>query len=135
MNNDNNKPYPKLDHQVVHVNLAQARTLRKNESNVIDMRLLNPELPFDNPDGGVWNQGWDLQAVDVSEQHHPLTVLVVPHSHNDPGWIKTFDAYFQQQTKQIITTVVTALQQIVAANSFRPKSRTLPGGGKNNPKT
>ena len=72
------------------------------------MRQLSSELAFDNPDGGAWKQGWDVQPRPVSEEE-PLTVLIVPHSHCDPGWIKTFDEYFQSQTKSIITTVINAL--------------------------
>lgn len=75
-----------------------------DETNVIDMRNLTATLPFDDPDGGVWKQGWD-----VKPQDGPLTVFVVPHSHCDPGWVKTFSEYFQSQTKQILTTVITAL--------------------------
>jgi hypothetical protein len=89
-------------HQQQH---AGPKTIARDESNVIDMRVLNYELPFTDPDGGVWKQGWDLQPTTVS----PLTVYVVPHSHCDPGWIKTFDEYFQQQTREIITTVIQAL--------------------------
>ncbi len=84
------------------------QTIRKDETNVIDMRELNYQLPFSNEDGGVWKQGWDVQPVLVDAEH-PLTVYVIPHSHCDPGWLKTFDQYFQSQTKSIITTVVDAL--------------------------
>ncbi|GKZ00264.1 alpha-mannosidase 2 [Mayamaea pseudoterrestris] len=79
-----------------------------SSSELIDMRKLNAELAFDNIDGGVWKQGWDIQ-LDESSNIKPLQIFVVPHSHNDPGWIKTFDEYFQTQTKQIIDTVVDAL--------------------------
>lgn len=77
---------------------------------LIDMRELSATLPFENPDGGAWKQGWDVQPVTVS-QEHPVKIFVVPHSHCDPGWIKTFDEYFQSQTKQILTTVVQALSR------------------------
>jgi alpha-mannosidase II len=83
--------------------------LIKLESQSIDMRQLNRYLPFANPDGGAWKQGWDVQPKPYSKDA-PLNVFVLPHSHCDPGWIKTFDEYFQQQTKHILTTVVTALQ-------------------------
>jgi hypothetical protein len=80
-------------------------------SEMIDMRELVRTLPFANPDGGAWKQGWDVQPVDPVDATHPLTIFVVPHSHCDPGWIKTFDEYFQSQTKHILTSVVQALSK------------------------
>ena len=42
-------------------------------------------LPFDNPDGGAWAQGFDITYSMESFEEHPLQVIIVPHSHNDPG--------------------------------------------------
>jgi hypothetical protein len=83
---------------------AKQHTNTTTIDSMIDMRDLNARLRFDNPDGGVWKQGWN-----VAPRGGDLSVIVVPHSHCDPGWIKTFDAYFQNQVKQILTTVVEAL--------------------------
>ena len=80
------------------------------EKELIDMRELNFKLPFDNIDGGAWKQGWDVQPAKV-DKDHPLTIYVVPHSHCDPGWIKTFDEYFQSQTKYILSTVISSLHR------------------------
>eukprot|EP01112_Ceratiomyxa_fruticulosa_P009601 TRINITY_DN2513_c0_g1_i1.p1 TRINITY_DN2513_c0_g1~~TRINITY_DN2513_c0_g1_i1.p1 ORF type:complete len:1175 (-),score=244.78 TRINITY_DN2513_c0_g1_i1:43-3567(-) len=43
------------------------------------------------------------------EEGEELNVYIVPHSHNDPGWWETFEGYYQQWTKGIITSVVNAL--------------------------
>ena len=80
----------------------------KNSPELIDMRLLDAHLPFENPDGGAWKQGWDLEPRSL-DPLKPLKIFVVPHSHCDPGWIKTFDDYFQSQTKGILTNVYEAL--------------------------
>lgn len=40
----------------------------------------------------------------------PLKVILIPHSHNDPGWHKTVDGYFEEQTKQTLTFMLDKLQ-------------------------
>lgn len=103
-----------LRHSKKHQPQAQSNEgvigIRKLNQHVIDMRKLNQNLPFDNPNGGVWTQGWNVEPVQVDKEH-PLKIFVVPHSHCDPGWIKTFDDYFQSQTKHILTTIMTSLSK------------------------
>ncbi|VDD92214.1 unnamed protein product, partial [Enterobius vermicularis] len=77
-----------------------------------DRNMLNVYelLPFDDPDGGVWKQGWPV-TYDTGEvpKQKKLEVVVTPHSHTDPGWIKTFEAYYHDQTKNILDAMLTYL--------------------------
>lgn len=60
------------------------------------------------------NRGWhprDLEPTDADEpmKRQPLQVILMPHTHVDPGWIKTVDGYYRDQTRHILTSVVNSL--------------------------
>ncbi|UJR31177.1 hypothetical protein I4U23_018684 [Adineta vaga] len=77
-----------------------------------EIRQLYDKLPFDDVDGGVWKQGFNIHySPSQWTSSKKLKVILMPHSHCDPGWIHTFEGYFTQATKYIIDTIITILDK------------------------
>lgn len=81
-------------------------------------QLIGKEIKYEDVDGGAWKQGWEIKVEDFEKSHPtvpnnvPLQVYVVPHSHNDPGWIYTFEGYYDSKTRHILDAVTSQLSQV-----------------------
>ncbi|KAI1290182.1 Alpha-mannosidase 2 [Halotydeus destructor] len=72
----------------------------------VDVSRIYEEISFDNTDGGTWKQGWNIELNSSRLKANKLRVFVVPHSHNDPGWLKTLEQYFKDQTVHILDNLI-----------------------------
>ena len=63
----------------------------------------------------IWNIAYEGREWD----EEPLRVFVVPHSHIDPGWLKTVGEYYEEDVKGILETVVTTLSKVRAQEGVR----------------
>ena len=83
------------------------RPVATPSSSTVRTDELYAAIDYTMPDNkGPWKQGWDYE---YDNRFKHLTIHVVPHSHNDPGWLKTYHDYYSTQTKHILDTVVATL--------------------------
>lgn len=62
------------------------------------MSELLDQLPFDDTDGGAWQQGFEIEYnVRQWTANAKLEIVIVPHSHNDACCIKLLSFKFLLQ--------------------------------------
>ncbi|GJP76352.1 hypothetical protein CLOP_g6810 [Closterium sp. NIES-67] len=67
--------------------------------------LLGGSVPFYS------SAGWKLGYKGHEWDEEPLRVFVVPHSHNDPGWLLTVEQYYNKSSQHILHTILRSLSQ------------------------
>ena len=72
------------------------------------------DLPSVELSNGLRVRSYNLNDVgykssNSQSQIDPITVYLVPHTHLDPGWIKTIDEYYEQKVKYILINVIDQL--------------------------
>ncbi|PUZ61565.1 hypothetical protein GQ55_4G286400 [Panicum hallii var. hallii] len=77
----------------------------------ITTRDLYDRIQFLDADGGAWKQGWEVKYRGDEWDGEKLKVFVAPHSHNDPGWIRTVEEYYERQSRHILDTIVESLSK------------------------
>jgi len=81
-------------------------------AELVNMNDLYVSMSYDDVDGGVWRQGWDVKYESSSwSTQRPLNVFIMLHSHTDPGWLKTFEQYYTEQTRGILTSTMNSCLQ------------------------
>lgn len=79
----------------------------------ITTRDLYDRIDFSDVDGGAWKQGWEVKYRGDEWDAEKLKVFVAPHSHNDPGWIRTVEEYYERQSRHILDTIVESLSKVL----------------------
>lgn len=59
----------------------------------------------------LFGQQLDQAPVDLDKRTERLEVVFVPHSHSDPGWLKTLNEYFDDQTRPTLNFMVEKLMK------------------------
>mmetsp|Transcript_33004 Transcript_33004/g.50542 ORF Transcript_33004/g.50542 Transcript_33004/m.50542 type:complete len:166 (+) Transcript_33004:247-744(+) len=51
---------------------------------------------------------YDLKKM-IKDPEEPLTIYLLPHSHLDPGWIETFEVYYEEKVRDILNNIISHL--------------------------
>ena len=77
------------------------------------MKDVYDKLSFENvKSNDAWEQGFPI-SYDKKQWNSTkkLNVIIVPHSHNDPGWLSTYEQYFESKTNHILNNMVKLLSE------------------------
>ncbi|GAB0093322.1 Alpha-mannosidase [Sergentomyia squamirostris] len=96
-------------------NWGKCRSLYDSDT---DITTMEEYAKFDfQPEWMKTKEYWDktfearFEELRKNPERPPLKVIIVPHSHNDPGWLRTYINYFELDSRQILNLIVTKLQE------------------------
>uniref|UniRef100_A0A674NNV0 Uncharacterized protein n=1 Tax=Takifugu rubripes TaxID=31033 RepID=A0A674NNV0_TAKRU len=78
-----------------------------NGTDGVQMLDLYNILPFDNPDGGAWKQGFEILYEGNEWDKHPLELIL--------AGLKTFDKYFLDQTTRLVDKIIVVRRKMIWA--------------------
>ncbi|GAA48315.1 alpha-mannosidase II [Clonorchis sinensis] len=97
-----------VEHSSKEQKVADAPKQRQRKS--LQMSQIYEELEFVNTPGGAWTQGFPISYNLDQWAEKPLEVFLVPHSHQDPGWVMTLEEYFRTKTKKCLDSTLKVLE-------------------------
>ncbi|XP_045185016.2 alpha-mannosidase 2-like [Mercenaria mercenaria] len=92
------------------VNAGQCRADFSVPKDVIATQDLAERTDFNTYVNGLYNLPHaELKDAAYGPNLRPLSVIIVPHSHLDPGWLETVDEYYNRKVKFILDHMVRKL--------------------------
>ena len=97
---------PVVEYHVI--NNDETCHFQKQPSASADIRTLDI-LKTVNAEYKLKEEDQQVATPAVSNHDDRLEVIVLPHSHSDPGWLKTVNEYFEDQTRATLDNMVKKL--------------------------